>query len=144
MLAMSIVLFLGLTGMAMILAGSLSMYVDIASLLIIFPPAIAFTYASTSVKGVTKAFTILFTNDTNQSEQIYGLSKRVFTVLGNSGVILGIFMTLIGWVAIGANISDVREIGPAFGVSILTLLYGVVLKLLCYIAEQKVQTLSEY
>jgi len=143
MFMFSILLFLGLTFMAMFLAGGVSMYIDVTCLLIVFPPAFAFTYASTSVHGVTQAFVILFSNDTSQNEQAYKSSQRVFSVLGNSGAVLGVFMTLIGWVAMGSNLDDISYFGSAFAVSILTLVYGLALKMLCYVAEQKIQTLSE-
>ncbi len=143
MFIFSVLLFLGFTLMAMVLASSPSLYMDMQSILIVFPPAIAFTYASTTTKDVKRAFAILFSNDSSQDGQLYISSKRVFSVLGNSGIILGIFMTLIGWVAIGEHLDDMTYFGSAFAVSILTLIYGIALKMLCYVAEQKIQTLSE-
>lgn len=143
MFIFSTLLFLGLTLMAMVLASSPSLYMDMQSILIVFPPAIAFTYASTSTKDVKGAFAILLGNDSSQDGQLYISSKRVFSVLGNSGIILGVFMTLIGWVAMGEHLDDMTHFGSAFAVSILTLIYGIALKMLCYVAEQKIQTLSE-
>ena len=143
MFIFSILLFLGLTFMAMALGGGTGMYIDIASVLVVFPPAIAFTYASTSAHDVKIAFTTLFSGDTSQKEQDYRTSRRVFSVLGNSGLLLGLFMTFIGWVAMGSNMKDMSHFGTAFAVSILTLIYGIALKMLCYVAEQKLHTLSE-
>jgi len=143
MFIFSILLFLGLTCLAMALGGSVGMYADIASILVVFPPAIAFAYASTSAQDVSRAFAILLASDTSQNEQDYKVSRRVFSVLGNSGLMLGIFMTLIGWVAMGSNMEDMTHFGTAFAVSILTLVYGLGLKMMCYVAEQKLQALSE-
>lgn len=143
MFIFSVLLFLGFTLVAMILAGGTGMFMDLASTMLIFPPAVAFTYASTSINEVKRAFVFLLGNDINQNEQMYRSSKRVFSVLGNSGLLLGIFMTLIGWVAMGSNMEDMSHFGTAFAVSVLTLMYGIALKMLCYVAEQKIQTLSE-
>jgi hypothetical protein len=143
MFIFSVLLFLGFTFVAMVLAGGADMYMDLASILLIFPPAIAFTYASTSINEVNKAFSFLLGSDASQNAQVYRSSKRVFLVLGNAGVLLGIFMTLIGWVAMGSNMDDMNHFGSAFAVSVLTLIYGIGLKMLCYVAEQKIQTLSE-
>ena len=143
MFIFSILVFLGFTLMAMLLAGGVGMYIDMQSILIVFPPALAFTIASTSINDVKQAIAVLLSNDSNQDEQVYGLSKRVFSVLGNSGLVLGVFMTFIGWVAIGTNMDNINDFGPAFAISILTLVYGLALKMLCYVAEQKIQTLSE-
>jgi len=143
MFIFSILVFLGFTLMAMVLGGSIDIYIDAQSVLIIFPPAFAFTLAATSLKEVKQAFTILFGNDASQNVQAYKSSQRVFSVLGYTGVVLGMFMTLIGWVAMGTNMDDINAFGPAFAISILTLVYGMALKMLCYVAEQKIQTLSE-
>jgi len=143
MFILSVLLFLGLTFFAMDLAADISVYMDISSILMIFPPAIIFTYAATSNKDVKQAIAILLGNNVNVDKQAYKASKRVFTVLGNSGMLLGIFMTLIGWIAIAELLDDISHFGVAFSVSLLTLLYGIGLKVLSYVAEQKIQTLSE-
>jgi hypothetical protein len=43
----------------------------------------------------------------------------------------------------GTNLDDIHAFGPAFAVSILTLLYGVMIKLICYVAQQRIFTLSQ-
>jgi len=143
MFIFSIFLFAALTMLLMTLAGNIMMFIDISSIIAIFPPAIAFTYAATSRISVNQAFSILLNNTINQSQKIYSSSQRVFVVLGNSGVILGLFTTLIGWTAMGANMDDLSSFGPAFSVSILTLMYGIALKMICYVAEKKIENLSE-
>ena len=143
MFAFSVLLFLGLILFAMILGGDVGMFVNIPSILIVFPPAIAFTYAATSGEAVKQAFAFVLSGKTGEEEQAYTLSRRVFTVLGNTSVWLGFFMTLIGWVAMASNMKDMKAFGPAFAVSILTLMYAVGFKVICYVAEQKIQTLSE-
>lgn len=143
MFIFSVLLFLGLTFFAVIESGNMTMYIDMLSLLMIFPPAFAFTYASTSHQSVQQAFKLLMTNERNHDSQVYKSSKRVFSILGNSGMLLGVFMTLIGWIAMADLLENMRHFGAAFSVSILALLYGIGLKMLCYIAEQKIQTLAE-
>lgn len=143
MFIFSVLLFLGLIILAMVLGGDVGMFVNIPSVLIVFPPAIAFTYAATSGAAVKQAFALLFSGHVGEEEQIYEVSKRVFSVLGNSSVLLGFFMTLLGWIAMASNIDDMRAFGPALAVSLLTLLYGMGIKVICYVAEQKIQTLSE-
>jgi len=66
--------------------------------------------------------------------------------MGNVGVIMGLFVTIIGWVSMANHIKidDFADhFGPAFAVSALTIMYGTGLKLVCYIAEMKLQSLSE-
>lgn len=143
MFVFSVLLFLGLNLLAMVLGGGIDMYINIPSILIIYPPAIAFTYAATSGAAVKQAFSILLSGKVGKEAKVYILSKRVFSVLGNSSMLLGVLTTLIGWIAMASNIKDLRVFGIAFAVSILTLMYAVGLKIICYVAEQKIQTLSE-
>jgi hypothetical protein len=143
MFIFSIILFVAMTMLLVALSGVTSTFIDVQSIIGIFPPAIAFTYAATSKKSVHQAFSILINNTVSQSEKSYLLSRRVFIVLGNSGVILGLFITLIGWTAMGANMTDLSSFGTAFSFSILGLMYGIALKMVCYVAEKKIQTLSE-
>jgi chemotaxis protein MotA len=143
MFIFSIFLFVAMTMLLVTLSGAVSTFIDVQTIIGIFPPAIAFTYAATSKKNVHQAFSILINNTVSQSERSYLLSRRVFIVLGNSGVILGVFITLIGWTAMGANMNDLSSFGTAFSFSILGLMYGIALKMVCYVAEKKIQTLSE-
>ena len=39
--------------------------------------------------------------------------------------------------------TDLSSFGTAFSFSILGLMYGIALKMVCYVAEKKIQTLSE-
>ena len=143
MFIFSIILFVAMTMLLVALSGVTSTFIDVQTIIGIFPPAIAFTYAATSKKSVHQAFSILINNTVSQSEKSYLISRRVFIVLGNSGVILGVFITLIGWTAMGANMNDLSSFGTAFSFSILGLMYGIALKMVCYVAEKKIQTLSE-
>jgi len=142
----SLVVFIGLTAMAMILAGRVWMFFDIPSLLLIFPPAIIFSVAATSWHDFKNSFGFIFKNQTDQPSNKYIKAKRSLSVMGNSAVLLGIFMTFLGWVAIANNLKAENfetSFGSAFAVSILTLIYGCGLKLVCYVSEMKIQSLSE-
>lgn len=77
------------------------------------------------------------------SELTYKQSQRVFSVLGNSGLMIGAFMTLLGLIVVAQLTDDIKALGPAIAVSLLTSFYGLAIKIVCYIAQHKIQTLSE-
>ncbi|MBU3023646.1 hypothetical protein [Aestuariibacter sp. A3R04] len=52
-------------------------------------------------------------------------------------------MTVLGWVAMGAGITEPAIFGPAFAVSVLTLLYAMAVKLVCYVAQQRLLFLGQ-
>lgn len=143
MFLISILVFLFFSYMAMWFSvdGSMTLtFVDGPSLLLVFPPAILFAIGVTSIKDTKNALAVLFNDELQLSNKELTIAKQFYRVLGNSAILMGIFTTFIGAVAIAVNIENVaEEFGPAFGVCILVLLYGSGLKTLCYAAEQKVQ-----
>ncbi|UAA39339.1 hypothetical protein KIH87_02950 [Paraneptunicella aestuarii] len=143
MFIFSVLLFLGFMYLAMFLSGGVDLFINVPSFLVVFPAAIAFTYGATSVQSVSKAFSILLSGSTLEDAQTYRQSKRVFGILGNSAMLIGFFMTLLGWVAMAASVQDIKILGLSLAVSLLALLYALGLKVLCFVAEHKIQSLSE-
>lgn len=146
MFIVSTLIFLLLTLLAMQLAGGAGMYADTVSGVIVLLPALAFTFAATSWADVMRAVALLFGNQTGLPPQVYSTSCRVFKLLGNIALLLGFFTTLVGAVAIASNTGPAeftQVIGPAVGVCLLTLLYALAIKIVCYAAEQKVLSLAE-
>tara|TARA_A200000159_G_scaffold163265_1_gene189053 strand:- start:53 stop:712 length:660 start_codon:yes stop_codon:yes gene_type:complete len=142
MFAFSVLFFAALTIFAMELSGGASMFFDVPSLILTLPPALVFTLAVSTPGNVKQAFSCLFSGHVDSLRQVKS-SVMVFDVLGTSCLWLGALMTLLGWVAMGSHIEDVAIIGPAFAVSILTLLYAMGVKLVCYVAAQRINYLGQ-
>jgi len=142
MFAFSVLFFVALTIFAMELSGGASMFFDVPSLILTLPPALVFTLAVSTPGSVKQAFSCLFSGHVDSLRQVKS-SVMVFDVLGTSCLWLGALMTLLGWVAMGSHIEDVAIIGPAFAVSILTLLYAMGVKLVCYVAAQRINYLGQ-
>lgn len=85
---------------------------------------------------------MLFSANEQLDESIYQQSQQVFVVLGNCGLMLSGFMTLIGFVSMGAVMENMTYFGQATSVACLPLLYGVAIKLVCYVAQQKMSALA--
>ena len=142
MFAFSVLFFAALTIFAMELSGGTSMFFDVPSLIITLPPALVFTLAVTSPGNVKQAFSCLFSGHVESLKQVKN-SVMVFDVLGTSCLWLGALMTLLGCVAMGSSIEEVAVIGPAFAVSVLTLMYAMGIKLVCYVASQRIIYLGQ-
>ena len=145
MFIISVFLFVALTLLAMWLGGGVDMFINIPSFLVVLPPTIAFTIAATSWQDVMRAFSQLTHSHKGLDQDLYKNSRQVFIVMGNSAMLLAFFMTLICVVSLANSINAEnfsQVFGPAFAVSILTLLYGVGIKVVCYVAEQKIISLS--
>jgi chemotaxis protein MotA len=122
-------------------ADNLSMFVDMVSLALIFPTALLFAIGATSRQTALQAFGFLSDPRPGLDMPHYQQLEHFFKVLGHSALHLGWFTTLIGAVAIANGMTRdnfASEFGPAMGICLLAILYGVGLKTLAYIAAQKV------
>lgn len=138
----SILIFIAISGFAMVLGGGIYLFVDVPSLVIVLPPAIAFGIAASSVKAAKDSLTLAFVDQLEVDAKAAGNACGFLQITGNTALYLGAFTTLIGWVSMAANIKAEEfstMIGPAFAVSLLTMVYALMVKLLCYTAGQKIR-----
>lgn len=142
MFLFGIIVFVCMTLMAMMMSGEISMFVDIPSFLIVVPPALILTFACSSKQSLSHAFTLLFSEDLHLTRAQLSAAKHIFTTFGNMNMLLGWIGVIIGAIAIGSTINGDNislVFGPAFAVCVLTLLYALLIKALCYAAEAKIQ-----
>ncbi|MBL4631220.1 MAG: hypothetical protein JKY14_08690 [Paraglaciecola sp.] len=142
MFLLGICTFVGVVAMAMIISGSIMMFINLPSLLIVIPPAVLITLASSSKQSRCHAVKLLLSEDINLGKVELIAAKQVFTTFGNMNMLMGWVGVVIGAIAMantinGENISQV--FGPAFSVCVLTLFYALLIKALCYAAEAKIQ-----
>ena len=69
----------------------------------------------------------LMTNDKNLAVERHSTAATIFSALASMAPAMGMIGTLIGLVAMLANMDDPKSIGPAMAVALLTTLYGAVL-----------------
>lgn len=139
MFLLSMLIFIGFTLMGMVMSGGITMFIDVPSFLILIPAALAFTIAASSWQKFQAAFIHLLNIDEVDSVQDLHISKQIFAMLGNISLWIGFAMTVLGWIAIGSNLDDPSSFGPAFAVSILTVLYALFIKIVCYVFGQKIE-----
>ena len=66
----------------------------------------------------------LLNKDLRQTTERHEWGAKIFTALGDVAPAMGMIGTLIGLVAMLANMDDPKSIGPAMAVALLTTLYG--------------------
>ena len=148
MFSLSIVVFTAVSLMAFWFGSEdFGLFIDIPSLLLIFPPALFFALAATSVKDMKNGLKSLINDELDLSQLELTHAKQFFDVMGNSALLMGFFTTFIGAIAMASHISAdaFNEVfGPAFAVCVLVLMYSFGLKTLCYVAAQKIQYKRNY
>jgi flagellar biosynthesis protein FlhB len=126
---------------ATLLSGDVSVFVDIPSILWVVLMAISIMFASTSLKRVRQAFSILLSNDNTCNDVQYRQAIQVFSVFGRSALIAGLFLSLIGLIALASHLALLDAMGSGFVIACLPIFYGLFVKLLAMIAEERVQSL---
>lgn len=69
----------------------------------------------------------LLNKDLQQGVERHDWGRKIFESLGDVAPAMGMIGTLIGLVAMLANMSDPKTIGPAMAIALLTTLYGAML-----------------
>ena len=72
------------------------------------------------VRGVLK-------KELNQTLERHDTGQKIWRAFGDVGPAMGMIGTLVGLVAMLANMSDPKSIGPAMAIALLTTVYGAVL-----------------
>ena len=123
---------------------NLSYFIDIPSLLIIWLPSIFFSISATSWKSYWHSWSYPFLWRKQVSEDDANSAARCLKVKGDAGFIMGILGTVIGAVIMIRDISaytETQDLLNAVSVASITIFYGLLYKLLCYIAEHRVRNL---
>ncbi len=68
----------------------------------------------------------LLSKEKSEAEKRHTTGASIFTAMGVMAPAMGMIGTLIGLVAMLANMSDPKSIGPAMAVALLTTLYGAI------------------
>ena len=142
MFILSLITVVALTLWAMWLGGEISMFWNLPSFLLVIPPAILLAIGATSSGELKSALSLLFDDEKIPTVNQAKITSRFFSVMGNSALLLGVLMTTLGWVSMGSFINSENiqsNLGSSFSVSMLTIMYAIVFKVLCYISEQKIQ-----
>lgn len=142
MFLLGMIVFVAATAMAMVMGGEIAMFINLPSLIIVIPPALMLTLASTSKQSRIHAMQLLFNEETDLNSTELSAAKQVFTLFGNMNLFMGWIGVVIGAVAMASNIEPEtfnQVFGPAFAVCLLTLFYALIIKALCYAAAAKIQ-----
>lgn len=69
----------------------------------------------------------LLARDKNQAVERHSIGSEIFAAMADMAPAMGMIGTLIGLVAMLANMDDPKAIGPAMAVALLTTLYGAII-----------------
>ena len=114
-------------------------FIDAPSLIFILPVAILFGVSATSWRTYGRCWTYTLGSSKHVSIKDASSVVRCLNVMGNVAWKMGILGTLIGIALLLKSWDQINNVGAALTVASLTLFYGVLFKLLTYVAEQRVR-----
>jgi len=135
------ILVSGIIFMTFWLGGSLQMFFDLPSLIIVMVPALVAPFLTLSKKEIVDAFKALF--DSNTPPDNADTYQKVFEIMDKVAMLMGCFGVISGAITIAGtvNADDFGQIfGPAFAVMALTLLYSLIIKVFCYFAILRINS----
>ena len=116
-------------------------FLDAPSLIIVLPVAILFGISATSWRTYGRCWTYPLGSAKFVSISEANSVARCLKVMGDVALTMGFIGTFIGSVFIFQNLTPASNFGQGLAVASLTLAYGVVFKLLSYVAEQRVRNI---
>jgi len=114
---------------------------DLPSLLFILPTSILFGIAATSWRTYGRCWTYTLGSAKHVSISDAVSVARCLNVMGNVSWKMGILGTLIGGALILKSLEQIDNVNDALTIAFLTLVYGLLFKLISYVAEQRVLNL---
>lgn len=114
---------------------SLAYFVDLPSLILTVIPALLFAVAGTSWNTAGAAMRNAFRAQVTGRPRELEAHNRFFEIFGSMALTVGAIATVVGFILLFQNITDLTALYPASAVALVTLLYGLILKVLCQAAR---------
>ena len=113
-------------------------FLDIPSLLLVFCTSIFFGVSATSWRTYARCWTYTFGKTKKVTINDARSVARCMNVMGNTAWKMGIVGTFIGGALLLQNMGKINNLNESITVVFLTLGYGLIFKIFCYVAEQRV------
>jgi len=116
-------------------------FLDTPSLILVLPVSILFGISATSWRTYGRCWTYTLGGAKLVSISEANSVARCLKVMGDVSLIMGLIGTFLGTVFTFQNLTQDSNLGQELTVASLTLAYGIVLKLVSYVAEQRARNL---
>lgn len=139
----SIFVFVALSLLAGFLGSTVIYLINIPSLIMVIIPSFVFALASTSVRSWRLCLKLLFIDQDYSEKKEVREASRFLSVFGNMSVAMSLFYMIMGAIqmlhAFTISNSTENNIYASSAVCMLTLFYGIGLKSVLYVADQRLQ-----
>ncbi len=120
---------------------SLLYFWNAPSFLIVLVPAAVFAISTTSWRTVKNSMLILFKDTSRYTEKEVTEVQLALSILGNTSFLMGLLGTFTALVIMGHDPSQIKAIAPNLSVAMLTIVYGLIIRVWTYITEKRLDYL---
>ncbi len=118
----------------------LMLFIDLPSFIIVFVPTITLAAGATSWRTLWSATKASFRRRHGMSKQDTADVRACLDLAGNLALLLGGIGTLIGGVVMLQQTTETTALGTASATALMSILYGIGLKILIYAAARRIET----
>lgn len=145
---LNVLILFGVSLITMFITGHIAFFIDIPTLVVVVLPAIFFGLTSTSWNDAMVALRWLYSPIEADEIEHKDAVIHFWRVVSQSALWLGLLMTLISFIAwlthMGESLKH-QQLGSAFALVLLPLMYGVFLRIMAFLAAQRLRfKLSNY
>lgn len=121
-----VIVSIGLFALGAVFAGtSILNYLNFPAFVVVMLPPLLFSFAAFGLSTFGRSFAVAFSGVV-ASKQELEIAKRLFGTLQKHFILTGLITTMIGLIAILANIEGADSIGGGLSVALITLFYSLV------------------
>ncbi|MFC1545048.1 MotA/TolQ/ExbB proton channel family protein [Gemmatimonadota bacterium] len=116
-----------------------SLLLDISSALIVIGTVVSLLFIAFGLGDMAEATGFVLGRDREIARGKYLKLSHIYSAVGDYALFCGLLGTNIGLVLMLQTMDDPSTIGPKMAMSLVTLLYGVIIKLLAVLAQRKLE-----
>ncbi len=120
---------------------SINHFLDLPSLVMVLAPTVFFGIAASSWTSYWRSWSYPLGWRKKVGEEDARSTVRCLKVMGDVSLVMGIIASLIGGLTILRELESIKQFGGPVSVMALGLLYGIIFKLIAYVAENRVRNL---
>ncbi|MBT4513317.1 MAG: hypothetical protein HOC20_14045 [Chloroflexi bacterium] len=116
-----------------------SILLNLTSALIVICPVMSLLFIAFSFKDMGEALGFVFGRDREIAHGKYLKLSHIYSAVGDYGIFCGLGGTIIGLCLMLQTMDDPSTLAPSMAVGSVTLMYGVIIKLLAVLAQRKLE-----
>lgn len=114
-------------------------FLNVPSLIIVLVPALIFLLTAAPWERVKLSLSLVFSSEKQAGKDEVQAACALLNSFGVVGLLFAIIGMLTGLILMASDLSHPERIGTNMSIAMISIYYGVLLRLLCYLATKRIQ-----